>query len=311
MFLLASIIDAAPKPNRSAQGPINNRKRGLETQRTQNRGARKTPLNVRDKKNTGGKAKRQFPIIFQGSSVYPNYYIQHSSALTDFQNSFLQAAFLSGVHYHDLEKYSKQNLTDSNGTPLPLDAKTSAAFEAAFGDQKGDVKGATDLKAKIITVEGLGNINIVNPFLSAKDFDGKLLKADGGLSGIKVGKLGDANSSVVALISPFQGGRFDAVFGPEIAPRYEIHYSPQGITLDPLPPFSSSAIGVAPVGPAALSAVGPAAYGLGPFSGFGIAPSFNALLHPYPYPLFPGFNPKNLKPNGKGHGGNKEDTTEQ
>lgn len=277
---------------------------------------RRATTTAKRQSNKGGKAKRQFPIIFQGSSVYPNYYIQHSSPLTDFQNSFLQAAFLPGVHYTDVEKYlKKQNLTDSNGKALSLDAKTAAAFEAAFGDQKGDAKGATDLKAKIIALEGLGNINIVNPFLQAKDLNGELLKADNGLPGVKAAKFGDANSSAVALISPFHGGRFDAVFGPEIAPRYEIHYSPQGITLDPLPPFTgagfgSSAIGVAPVGP---DAFGPAAFGpvLGPIPTFGIAPSFNSLLSPYPYPFLPGFNTKNLKPNGKGNGGKKLDSTEQ
>lgn len=310
MLLFVSIIDAAPK-----RGPTPNRKQPVQ----QSKFTRSANPSVKGSPKNGGKTKRQFPgIFFQGDSVYPNYYIQHSSPLIDFENSFLQAAFLSGVHYADQAAYlKKHNLTDSNGKSSSSDAKTAAAFEAAFGDKNDNAKGATDLKAKVVAFNGLGNINIVNPFLLAKDNDGNVLKADNGLPGVKAAKLGDVNSSVIALVNPFRGGHLDAVFGPEIAPRYEIHYSPQGVSLDTLPPFAgagiaSAAIGVPPVGPAAI---GPPAFGpaVGPIPPFGIAPSFNTLLnpYPYPYPFLPGFDPKGLKPNGKGHDGKKLDSTEQ
>lgn len=289
VLLLASIIDAAPKPAAKNRQQVNRQqvKRAPVLPKAHSKSANpvRTPNKVADKK------KRQLPFFLPGNPVYPNYYPQPASPLVDFQSA-LQAAFLSGVHYADVEKYlKKENATDSNGKPLPLEARAGAAFEASFVDKSSN---ATDLQGKLIAFENLGNANVINPFLFANSFDGK------------AGKVGNVNSSVVALVNPYQSSHVDAVFGPEIAPRYEIHYSPtQGLTLDPVPftgaGINSAAIGVAPIAP---SAFGPAAFGpeLGPYSAFGVAPSFNNLVnpYPYPYPFLPGFDAKAFKPHGNG-----------
>lgn len=278
-MLLLSTIQAAPKPARNDKRSAKPKNRpGVHPT-----GAKNPSGQQKRSSNAHGKSKRQFPYFIPGNSVYPNYYFENPSPLIDFQNSFLQAAFLSGAQFQDTSAFlKKQNLTDAKA--LTLDAKTLAAFESAFGDKNG----TSDLKAKILTFDGLGNVNIVNPFLLAKDFEGK------GLPSVKAGKLGDANSSVVSLVNLFRGGHFDPVFGPELSPRYEIHYHPAGFTLDPLPPFG----GAGPSFP-------PAA--IGPLPQFDVAPSFNTLInpYPYPYPFLPGFDPKSLKPNGKTNGSNK------
>lgn len=325
-MLLVSIIDAAPKPTL-------NRKQAKSTAVhpgvTQSKVPKRATPTTKVLKKSADKNKRQIPYFLGGNVDYPDFYDQPSSPLIDFQSA-LRAAFLSGVHYAELEKYlKKQNLTDSSGNPLPLEAKTLGAFETAFGDKiGGDAKNATDLQGKFLAFENIGNANVINPFLLANNIDDKFLKADNGVSSVQAGKLGNVNSSVVALVNPYHSSHVNAVFGPEIAPHYEIHYSPaQGLTLDSLPPFAgaginSAAIGVPSVGPAAIGPAGygqaafePAAYGpeFGPFSGFGIAPNFNSPLspYPYPYPFLPGFDPKGFKPNGKGNGGKKPDSTEQ
>lgn len=242
--LLVSLIDAAPKPTRSPRQLAQSLKK-----------ADKTPSTATGTHKGTDKRKRQIPFL-----VPAPYYAPPAAPVADFQHA-LQAAFLSGIHFAELEKSLKNNLTDASGKALPaFDAKALAAFEAGFEAHSFDVKP--------LKLDSVAPVPVVKPE-----------------------KLGNVNGSVVGLTP-------NALFAPELAPRFELHFTPgQGLTLDALPPFAGGIHAVAPVGPA----FEPVPYGaeVGPYAGFGIAPGL-VSPYPYPYPFLPGVDPKGLKPIGNG-----------
>lgn len=237
--------------------------------------------------------------IFKGTSIYPNYYVQHTTPISNIP------AF-------------------TNENEKIYDEKTLAAFAAAFGDKDYDKNGANSansVEAKVYSSDKVQNLNVVNPFLAAKDSHGKLSKSPYGLPGVKAAKPGAANAESVALVNPFLRNGFDPVFGPEIAPRYEIQYSPQGHLFGSHHPFPTTNWNNFHFGfqPNFNSGFGPQSPWYSPsYPGFYPSPypapfpgQYPTVLpsHPFPNPFIPGYDPKGHKPNGGG--GEKEPTTER
>lgn len=259
--------------------------------------------------------------VYKGTSVYPNYYVQHSSPFSGLQNPFVRSPILPGSDFVHSNDFSKQlNLTNEN--EKIYDEKTLAAFGTAFGD-KSDDNGATTVKDKVYSTDNVEDLNVFNPFLAAKDAHGKLLKSNNGLLGVKASKPGVANAKTVSFVNPFHGNGFDPVFGPEIAPRYDIQFSPQGNSFGSINPFPTTNwndfhFGFQPnfdTGFGPHSSWDPSSYPAShpnhypaPFPGQ--YPS-DLPSYPFPNPFLPGYDPKGLNPTGKGNGGKGEPTTEK
>lgn len=258
--------------------------------------------------------------IFKGSSVYPNYYVQHTTPFSNIQNPFGQAAFLPSSNFVDSNYFSNQ-FNQTNENEKIYDEKTLAAFGSAFGDKDYDKNGdksAATVKAKVYSTDNAENVNVVNPFLAAKDNNGKLLKSPNGLPGVKAAKPGAVNAKTVTFVNPFHGNGFDPVFGPEIAPRYEIQYSPQGHSFGSINPFPTTNWNDIHFGlqPNFNSGFGPHSswYPSGSYPSPYPAPfpgQYPSVLpsYPFPNPFIPGYDPKG--PKGKDNGGKKEPTTER
>lgn len=237
------------------------------------------------------------PIAFNGGSIYPDYFGQHSSPVAGFENSF------AGAHY-----FSKPP-SQRNANEQTYDAKTLAAFEAAFGDANIDTsvdKGAASGHAKDHSSD---SVTVENSFLAAKDTSGQLPKADSSLPAVKAPKTGVTHAKTVAF--PFASSGFDPIFGSEAGPRYEIQYSPLGHSFNAVNPWAGSSWNYPNFGfqPNFNSAFGPHFWDPSSYPHLAPFPS-DFPAYPFPNHFPPGFDSKGLKPKGKGNGGKGEPTTE-